>query len=237
MTMRSVAYVGALALLAQLLSMQGCGGSNSPSTTEGTGGAPGMGGSTDVVGSGGTATATGGTTTPPTTPTGTGGAAAGSDAGGGTTGTTTYEPLCDNLTTAAGVAPTKNGICLETDPQLCYKNCGPQSIGFKYEKCQAGVYAEQSGCDFLPGDYTCYKVPDPFVLDPTCPTEVPQATVACSVAPCVLCNIDGNYLDSKGNAKEGYCVCPPVANPDAGTTSKWSCASKTAWPCPAGQGC
>jgi hypothetical protein len=196
-----------------------------------------MGGSTDVVGTGGTATGTGGTTTPPTTPTGTGGAAAGSDAGGGTTGTTTYEPLCDNLTTAAGVAPTKNGICLETDPQLCFKNCGPQSIGYKYEKCQAGVYAEQSGCDFLPGDYTCYKVPDPFVLDPTCPTEVPQATVACSVAPCVLCNLDGNYLDSKGNAKEGYCVCPPVANPDAGTTSKWSCASKTAWPCPAGQGC
>jgi hypothetical protein len=36
------------------------------------------------------------------------------------------------------------------------------------------------------------------------------------------------------NLKTGYCVCPM---PGASGTSKWSCASTTAWPCPTGKGC
>jgi hypothetical protein len=233
-----------VALLAQILLAQGCGGGNSPSTTGGTGGVTSTGGTSEVTASGGASvpettgaggastpetTGAGGTTTPETT--GSGGAA-------GTTGTKTYEPLCSGLLTAANVAPTKNGICVDGDPPLCYKTCGPQSIGFKSETCSGGVYVEQSGCDFLPErDYSCYKIPDPWVLDPSCPTETPQATTVCNVAPCILCNVNGGYLDSGGSAKTGYCVCPPAANPDAGTSSKWSCASTTAWPCPAGQGC
>jgi hypothetical protein len=225
MTMRSVAYVGAFALLAQVLLTQGCGGGNEPSSTGGTGGVTSMGGTTET---GGTTTpdttGAGGTTTPDTT------------AAGGTSGTTDFTPLCSGLVTATGDSPTKNGICNDpNDPQFCYKTCGPQSIGFKSETCTAQVYVEQSGCSFPPGDYSCYKIPDPFVLDPSCPAEVPQATTVCTVAPCTLCNVNGGYLDSGGNAKTGYCVCP---EPSATTgTSKWSCASTTAWPCPAGEGC
>lgn len=230
MTMRSVAYVGAVALLAQVLLSQGCGGGNSPATAVGTGGATtpvttGAGGATTPV-----TTGYGGTTTPAT------------GAGGTTTASTSFDPLCSAVPlTAAGAAPTKNGLCIDTDPQLCYKSCGPNSIGFKSETCTAGVYVEQSGCNFLPNtDYSCYKIPT--TMDPSCPTLVPQASTPCngadagvSVPTCTLCNVNGGYLDSSGAAKTGYCVCP---TPSATTgTAKWSCASSTAWPCPAGQGC
>ncbi|MBN2577326.1 MAG: hypothetical protein JXP73_22375 [Deltaproteobacteria bacterium] len=232
MTMRSVAFVGAFALSAQVLLTQGCGGDNAPATTGATGGVTGTGGTTDVPGTGGdtTPTSTGGDTTPPTTITGSGGAA-------GSTGSTTFEPLCAGLRTVADVEPAKNEICTEADPQFCYRTCGPQSIGFKSETCTAGVYVEQSGCSFpADRDYSCYKIPDPWVVDPSCPTDAaPKATTECTVAPCTLCNLDGQYFDSKGNVKTGYCVCP---EPSATTgVSKWSCASTTAWPCPAGQGC
>jgi len=224
MTMRSVAYVGTLALFAQVLLTQACGGDNAPATTEGTGGSPGAGGTTDVTSNGGATTpdtGAGGTTTPDTS--GSGGAA----------GADQYQPLCNSLLTAANVAPTKNGICVDGDPQLCYKTCGPESSGFKSETCTAGVYVEQSGCSFPPGDYSCYKIPT--TIDPSCPAEVPQATTECSVAACTLCNFNGGYLDSSGAAKTGYCVCQA---PSATTgLQKWSCASTTAWPCPAGEGC
>ena len=238
MTMRSVAYAGTVALLAQVLWAQGCGGGNSPSTTSGTGGVVGTGGATTPV-----TTGDGGATTPVTT--GAGGSTTPVTGAGGSTAPTTFEPLCAGLLTNAAVAPTKNGICIDTDPQLCYKTCGPNSIGFKSEICTAGVYVEQSGCSFLPNvDYSCYKIPT--TIDPSCPTTVPQASTVCagavdggsstsSVATCTLCNVNGGYLDSSGAAKTGYCVCPA---PSATTgTAKWSCASSTAWPCPAGQGC
>ena len=201
-------------------------------TVGATGGVPGVGGTSDASSKATepAVTGTGGSTTPATAvPVGTGGVAGAA----GSTGTNPYTPSCGDLLTAAGVAPTKNGICTDTDPQLCYRTCGPLSIGFKSETCTAGAYVEQSGCSFLPGDMSCYKIPT--TMDPTCPTEVPQASTACNVAPCTLCNVNNGYLDSSGTAKTGYCVCsPPSATTGA---SKWSCASSTAWPCPAGQGC
>jgi hypothetical protein len=133
----------------------------------------------------------------------------------------------------AGEVPTKGGVCTATDSQLCYKTCGPLSIGFKSETCTGGLYVEQSGCSFPAGqNYACYKIPP--TISTTCPTTAPQASQACTVAECTLCNVGGTYLDSGGASKEGYCVCPA-----AGTSGsrKWSCASSTAWPCPAGQGC
>jgi hypothetical protein len=196
----------------------------------GTGGRTGTGGTTANPGTGGTAgkggsPGSGGTSTN----LGTGG----SGGSGGTTGTAIFQPRCAELLTAAGVAPTKNGICIDTDPQLCYKTCGPESIGFKSETCTAGVYVEQSGCSFPPGDYSCYRIP--VALDPSCPAEVPQATTVCTVAPCTPCNVNGGYLDSSGAAKTGYCVCPAPSSSTG--ISKWSCAMTSAWPCPAGQGC
>jgi hypothetical protein len=245
MTIRIATSMGAVALLSQLL-IQGC-GSNNPATTAGAAGNTGTPATTDATPVGGSTTpattlgaagttgaagSTGGTTTPPST--GAGGAA-------GTTGTSTFQPLCASLLTAAKEAPTKNGICSDpTDPQLCYKSCGPASVGFKSETCTAGVYVEQSGCSFLPDlDYSCYKIPTDsngtFVVDASCPATVPQASSVCTVKTCVLCNVNGGYLDSGGAAKTGYCVCPEPSAVSG--TSKWTCAASTAWPCPAGKGC
>jgi hypothetical protein len=264
MTMRTVTNIGTMALLLQTLLVQGCGSNNPSTTdTGGTTGAAGnamptagttaAAGATATTPAGGTTAAAGATATTPaggttaaagataTTPAGGISAAAGAIAstptGGtsgaaGASGTASFTPLCAALTTAAGSAPTKSGVCTATDPQLCYKTCGPKSIGFKSETCTAGTYAEQSGCSFPPGDYSCYKIPT--AIDPSCPATVPQASQPCSVADCVLCNVGGNYLDSTGASKAGYCVCPVTT---AGTPGKWSCASTTAWPCPGGQGC
>ena len=211
-----------------------CSGSNEPSTTPGaggsgsnTGGTGGSGGSSAAGGSGG---ATAG---------GSGGTTAGSGGSGGSTPDDggkgeDFSPLCSAVPpTAAGVPPAKGGACTASDTQLCYNTCGPQSIGFKSETCTGGVYVEQSGCSFRKGqDFSCYKIP--ATISATCPAATPQASQACTVAECVLCNAAGNYLDSSGAAKPGYCICPA-----AGTsgTRKWSCASTTAWPCPSGQGC
>jgi hypothetical protein len=248
------------------LTLGGCGGTNNPSTggadtggttgggtggspamAKGTGGTPVTGGSggavavgtggATVLGTGGTiAAGSGGATTSSTggAPATTGSGGDPGSSAGGTTGGGTFAPVCTGVpVTAAGVAPTKGGACTATDSQLCYKTCGPQSIGFKSETCTGGIYAEQSGCSFETSmDYSCYKIP--ASVSATCPATAPQASQPCTVAPCTPCNVAGNYLDSSGAAKAGYCVCPA---PGASGASKWSCASATAWPCPAGQGC
>ena len=169
MKMRSATLVGSLMLVAAAISTIGC-GSNTPSTNSGTGGVTGSGGSTPVTETGGSTTpvgGAGGSTTPNPVADG----SAGTD---GATSSGDFTPSCTGLTTAGGVAPTKGGTCTATDPALCYKTCGPQSIGFKQETCPSGggTYAEQSGCSFLPtGDYSCYKLP--ATADPTCPTVAP----------------------------------------------------------------
>jgi hypothetical protein len=258
MKMRKATFVESLVFVAAAISTLGC-GSNNP-VTNGTGGVTGTGGNTTVTGTGGSTTpvsGSGGSTVATATggSSGTGGstvatAAGGSSGTGGSTVTTatggssgtggstvtntTYQPPCATLTTAAGLSPAKGVLCPDpADPKLCYKTCGPNSIGFKSENCTAGAYVEQSGCSFLPGvDFSCYKVPT--TVDATCPTTAPQASSLCTVAPCVVCGGTTGYADSSGAAKTGYCVCPA---PGAAGTSKWSCASTTAWPCPAGQGC
>src|SRR5580698_6433839 len=94
----------------------GTGGAVGSGGSPATGGAPGTGGAT---GTGGTP-ATGGTT-------GTGGATGA--AGGSGFG----QPVCGS--TGAGTAIAKGVACTGTDPQLCYKTCGPVSIGVKSETC------------------------------------------------------------------------------------------------------
>ena len=143
-----------------------------------------------------------------------------------------FSPLCSDVPPTAAGVPAKGGACTESDPQLCYKTCGPQSVGFKSEMCMNGAYVEQSGCTFPDGDYSCYKIPTTVAA--TCPTTPPQATKTCDVAMCTPCNVGGTYLDSSGSSKMGYCVCPMAG--DSGMRN-WSCASATAWPCPLGKGC
>ena len=244
MTIRTVAYVGTVVLVSQMVLVQGC-GSNNPSTSN-TGGTTSTGGVTAPTPTGGTtaATPTGGTTAATrtggtTAAAGTTGTSSGGTTGAaGASGTGAFEPLCANLTTAAGSNPTKGGVCTSADPLLCYKTCGPKSVGFKSETCPptGGVYAEESGCEFPTGlDYSCFKIPEPWVADPTCPTDAaPKASTPCTVADCIPCNLNNGYFDSSGAAKTGYCVCPATSG---GAPGKWTCASSTAWPCPAGQGC
>jgi hypothetical protein len=230
-----------------------CSGDNESPTTGGSSG------STSTPTAGTASTPTAGTASTPTagtaaTPTagaasstaGTGAAAGGTASAGtgaatagsaGTASGVAFTPLCAGLTTAAGMAPTKAGACTADDPQTCYKTCGPASSGFKSEMCSAGAYAEQSGCTFPDTlDATCYKLP--AAQDTSCPATAPMASAECTVAPCTLCNLGGGptgtYLDSKGASKVGYCVCPA---PGASGTSKWSCASTDAWPCPGAKGC
>jgi hypothetical protein len=209
------------------------GGATGTGGTSSTGGVTGTGGTTStggVTGTGGTV-ATGGVT-------GTGGApstggttgTAGTHGTGGTTGTAGSsgfgQPLCGN--TGAGTAIAKNVACTATDPQLCYKTCGPASIGVKSETCTTGAYMEMSGCSFDPSmNYACYKIPTP--VDASCPTTIPQAGQACTVDTCVVCNVGGMYLDTSSATKTGYCVCQ--------ASGKWTCAATNAWPCPGGTGC
>lgn len=217
MTKRILPFVhplGAVALVAQVLIFQACGGGNSPS----------------MSGSGGAGTGTGGAST-----TGTGGAS--TTGTGGTTGagggTAFGEPAC-----ASTVA--KNGVCTAADQQFCYKTCGPEKTGVKSETCQtSGTYAEMSGCTFDPSkDYACYKIPT--AANAACPAGVtPKGSDACDVPHCTLCNstqgrAGGQYLDSSGAPKTGFCTCQ---EPNSAGTRAWTCASDTAWPCPMGLGC
>ena len=135
---------------------------------------------------------------------------------------------------------TKGGACTASDQQLCYKTCGPEKTGFKSEMCtSAGTYAEMSGCSFDSSkDYSCYKIPT--AANAQCPAGVtPQGSAACDVPHCVLCNslggvVGGQYNDSSGAPKVGWCTCQ---EPNSAGMRTWTCASDTAWPCPLGKGC
>jgi hypothetical protein len=153
-----------------------------------------------------------------------GGATAGG-AGNGGSANDAYQPRC-------GEDVGKGDPCSPSSVQLCYKTCGPNSIGFKSETCQQGAYVEQSGCTFPDeNDYSCYAIP--ASKPATCPAGTPRAAEDCGVAECTLCFGGGlanpTYQDSSGTQKEGYCVCT-----DAG---EWTCASVPSWPCPGGDGC
>ena len=185
----------------------GCSGTGSGGST-GTGGAVGTGGGS---GSGG-------------------GTGAGGAAGAG--GATTFgQPACP-------ATVTKGGACASTDLQLCYKTCGPEKTGVKSDTCTGGVYSEMSGCAFdATRDFSCYKLPSMSIA--ACGAGTPMAGTDCTVATCQVCNSTGGlpgggYIDSTGAAKVGYCVCQA---PNSAGTRVWSCASDTAWPCPAGAGC
>jgi len=240
MTSRIFPCAATIALAAQVCIVNACGGSNDPIIMMTTG----VGGHVDATG-------TGGTTAPPA---GTGGALTSAGTGGalsttGTGGNMSTSGTGGNMSTADGgtafgqpACPTtvaKGGDCAATDPQLCYKTCGPEKTGVKSETCSAAKYAEMSGCSFDPAaDYTCYKIPT--ASNAACPAGVmPAASSACTVDHCVLCNSTGGlpggmYSDSGGMAKTGYCVCQLAGSSG---TRNWSCASDTAWPCPLSKGC
>ena len=218
---QTVQTLGAVALVFVL---QACGGGNNPSTTgDGTGSAGSQGaGSAGTSGGGGT-TGVGGTT-------GTGGSAAGGSLGFGL-------PACLSSVTKGGPC-TYTGDMSQPD-QYCFKTCGPEKTGVKSETCTtAGIYAEMSGCTFQNNvDYSCYKIPT--TANTQCPAGTPKGSDPCSVDHCVLCNSlqglsGGQYSDSQGSPKVGWCTCQ---EPNTMGMRTWTCASDTAWPCPFGAGC
>src|SRR5262245_21695184 len=163
------------------------------------------------AGGGGSAAATG--TAGNRAAAGTGGAGrGGSPAMGGTGGasdpggTAFGEPAC--LSTVIRSNP-----CGPDDQQLCYKTCGPEKTGVKAVMCStAGIYSEMAGCAFDPNrDYSCYAIPT--AINMACPQgTTPQASLPCAVDHCVLCNslgglVGGQYFDSGGAAKVGWCTC------------------------------
>jgi hypothetical protein len=251
--MTRIIQISALSLVAACcFGVAGCSSSNDPTgtpteptagagntTSQGGGGATGTGtaGATSIAGTSATVGGSGNAAA------GSGNGAAGSAAAGagnvaGGTSSSTFTPLCANLTTAGAVAPAKGIACTAADPQLCYKTCGPNDVGFKSETCMAGLYAEQSGCSFPDNlDASCYKIP--ATVDPSCPATAPMASdpAGCNVAACTLCSVSGMYLNSTGMSKPGYCVCPAADPANPTKLRKWSCASTTAWPCPDGEGC
>jgi len=196
------------------VALNGCGGS----LNGGMAGAAGGG----TAGTGGTASGgTGGTTSG-----GTGGTTGDAGSGFG-------QPVCP--TSVSSAIP-----CAPSDPQICYKPCGPEQIGAKSYTCTGGLYQQMPNCSFDPTrDYSCYKIPT--AANTVCLSGVtPQAAAPCDVAPCTLCNslqglTGGLYLDTAGAAKVGYCVCKP---PGASGIGTWSCGTDgSSWPCPGGIGC
>lgn len=226
---RPVQSVGTLGAVALVLVLQACGGNNS-SPMAGTGGTAGTtgGAGTSGVGTAGTMGSGGDTGTAGTTGT-----------GGGAPGTPTCVGL---LTVSSQMEPANHVACDPTlDINLCYRTCGPEKKGYKSETCTTAFsYQEMAGCTFPPGDYTCYKIPP--TANAACPAGVtPQGSTACDVPECTVCNstggLDGGqYLDSTGAAKTGFCVCQA---PNATTGARnWSCGSNNgSWPCPGQSGC
>jgi hypothetical protein len=133
-----------------------------------------------------------------------------------------------------------HGACTPTDTQLCYRTCGPEGIGFDPLTCAGGFYDKLVDCHFDPsGDYSCYKIPS--TPNTACPAGVTiQASMECDVPTCTPCNsaqgmTGGQFFDSTGAAKSGYCVC---RTPNAAGVRVWSCGSDNgSWPCPGNPGC
>jgi len=147
-----------------------------------------------------------------------------------------FSPACFEQLSQNGEEIKKGTPCTPDDPQLCYRPCGPNQIGWKSETCLAGVYSE-GDCTFPDGDdrdYSCYAIPEQIDVE-YCGLEGPPfATDECDAPLCVVCNFEGQYQDTGDNVKDGFCVC---REPDFEGVRRWTCASDTAWPCPFGRGC
>lgn len=252
----------AIATITAILATAACGSSDPPADDTSS-----TGGKTSASAAGGKSSTA--TTTEPSSSAGGASAAGGATSDGGTaataeggstattsTGTSAdlyaqYKPACAN--TLAGTAVAKGITCTAADVQTCYKTCGIVSLGRKLETCTTDAttglmtYQEETGapCYYPPTDYSCYSVPavGSFPSDATCGnlTAVIQSGTVCTAPKCTLCTFGqtGQYLDSSGNNKTGYCVCPAATiNPDTGAENprKWSCTSVKDWPCPS-MGC
>jgi hypothetical protein len=210
--------IGAAALTIAVLATA-CSSSNNATGTGGSSGAAGATGTAGTTGVGGT-TGDAGTT-------GAGGSTGGSDptgAGGSFTGT-----LDAGAPYAATCAATvrNRGTCMTATDVQCANTCGPNRIGYKNCNCYSDVW-DCPRCEYAPGNYSCYRLPEPLEACPMDVTEagtsLPQVGGPCTRAACSPCGSATllAYLDSASAPKVGYCVC--------GNEQKWTCASTSEWP-------
>jgi hypothetical protein len=130
---------------------------------------------------------------------------------------------------AACAATVKNkGLCMTATDVQCANTCGPNKAGYKNCNCFTDVW-DCPRCEYPPGNYDCYRLPDPPEACPADPTDTSglglvAVGTACTRAACTPCGSAQMlaYRDSMGSSKVGYCVC--------GTEQKWSCASVSEWP-------
>jgi hypothetical protein len=216
--------IGTAALTIALLATA-CGSSNNSTGAGGTSASGGTGG-TGTAGTTGT-TGDAGTGGPAGT-TGAGGSSPTADAGavdGAFTGT-----LDASAPYAAACASTvrNRGTCSTATDVQCANTCGPNRSGYKNCNCYSDVW-DCPRCEYVPGDYSCYRLPDPIEACPPAPendagSTLPQVGTPCTRAACSPCGSATliSYLDSAGAPKPGFCVC--------GTGQTWTCASTTEWP-------
>jgi hypothetical protein len=207
-----------------------CGKSNNATGTAGTSGS-GTAGTTGAAGTSGTAGTSGAAGT--SGDAGTSGAAGttgtgGSNSDGGVADAFMGTP--DAHVPYAAVCPStvsNKGTCMTATDVQCANGCGPNKSGYKNCDCFSDAW-DCPRCEYLPGDYSCYRLPDPLEACPVDPNDagvtMPQVGTPCTRAACSPCgNASLNsYLDSGGSPKPGFCVC--------GTAHTWTCASNKEWP-------
>jgi hypothetical protein len=214
----------------------GCSDSHDPSTTPGSGGTGGS-----ATGTGGSATGTGGASGASTGSGGTGGSttggggsggAGGSGAGGATDGGGGFSPLCSAVPlTMAGEAPTKGGVCIASDTQLCYKTCGPRASASNQKLAWAGSTSSSPVAAFAgPGLRLLqdsgggeHDLPGGSSLRRRKPARLPSAPLAMWA---------GLPLDSSGASRKATCVCPK-----AGTSGQQMELPRLRGPLPSRAGC
>jgi len=201
-----------------------CGKSNNGTGSGGSSGAgtSGAAGTTGVAGTSGGAGTTGDA--------GTSGAAGSTGAGdGGLPGAFmgTVDAHSAPYTTACPATVSNKGVCSTATDVQCANGCGPAKSGYKNCDCFSDAW-DCPRCEYAPGDYSCYRLPDPVEACPVDPNDagatVPQVGTACTRAACSPCGSAtlNSYMDSAGALKAGYCVCS--------TDRKWTCASNKEWP-------
>src|SRR5262245_22735865 len=75
------------------------------------------------------------------------------------------------------------GVCSTATDVQCANGCGPNKSGYKNCDCFSDAW-DCPRCEYAPGDYSCYRLPDPVEMCPVDATDggatVPQVGTACT---------------------------------------------------------
>ena len=72
---------------------------------------------------------------------------------------------------AACASTVKNkGACMTATDVQCANTCGPNKAGYKNCDCFTDVWSCPK-CEYVPGNYDCYRLPDPIEACPVDPND------------------------------------------------------------------